>query len=330
MIARLIALLIAAVVTVTGATARADDLRPPSLDSDIARREEAERRFRRGAELYKEGDLTAALVEFKRAYELVPTYKILYNLGQVSYERHDYAGALRYFREYLREGTDAVRPERRRDLADEIARLEQRVGKLDIRGVEPGLEILIDDTSVGTAPLPEPVAVNEGRRKIEIVGRAGEHRSRLVDVPGGELVRVSFAAAADARLDPRDLPQPAAPPAPAKALVASAPVDSPPAARPAPSGGVPWLSWTTTALLGAGAAATGTLAWTHDRDLQHQLDVSYPANANAIADMQRQTRTLAYATDGLLAATLVMAAISIYLTARTPSPAPSHTEHAGP
>ena len=77
--------------------------------AESAKLDDAQRRFQRGIELYKESDFDAALVEFKRAYELVPSYKILYNLGQVSYQRHDYASALRYFRQYLEEGGDGDR-----------------------------------------------------------------------------------------------------------------------------------------------------------------------------------------------------------------------------
>src|SRR5262245_1414760 len=84
--------------------ARAQALTPPG--SDQARMNDAHGAFQRGIELYKEGDLSAAAVEFKRAYELVPSYKILYNMGQVSYLQHDYAAAMRYFRQYLREGDD--------------------------------------------------------------------------------------------------------------------------------------------------------------------------------------------------------------------------------
>ena len=79
---------------------------------------------------------------------MVPTYKILYNLGQVSYQRHDYASALRYFRQYLEEGGAAI-PGPPLEVASDVVRLEGRVGKLEVKTIEPGAEILIDDVSSG-------------------------------------------------------------------------------------------------------------------------------------------------------------------------------------
>ncbi|RYE85226.1 MAG: hypothetical protein EOO75_17190, partial [Myxococcales bacterium] len=75
--------------------------------------EEGRQRFKRGVEFFKEGDYNAALVEFRRAYEVAPSYRILYNLGQTSYELQDYAGALTAFTRYLKEGGAEVDAARR-------------------------------------------------------------------------------------------------------------------------------------------------------------------------------------------------------------------------
>ena len=131
-------------------------------------------------------------MEFKRAYEMVPSYKILYNLGQVSYQRHDYASALRYFRQYLEEGGAAIATDRRLEVEGDVVRLEGRVGKLEIQTIETGAEILDRRRRRRASPLKAPILVNNGRRKVEVVARSGEHRTRLVDVAGDEIVRVSF------------------------------------------------------------------------------------------------------------------------------------------
>ena len=110
---KIAAVLAIALATLAGSTALAQSPR----GSEAQKLDDAQRRFQRGVELYKEGDFGGALVEFKRAYELVPSYKILYNLGQVSYQRHDYASALRYFRQYLGEGDQAIAVDRQAQVA---------------------------------------------------------------------------------------------------------------------------------------------------------------------------------------------------------------------
>ncbi len=166
----------------------------PSLarDGDDAKLTEAQRRFHRGIELYKNGDFAAAQAEFTRAYDLVPNYKILYNLGQVTYQRHDHAAALRYLRQYLRDGVDQISAERRHEVTGDITDLEQRIARLQIDTAEEGAEVFVDDVLVGKTPLRALIAVNGGPRKIDLVARTGEHRSRQVDVGSGEIVRVPF------------------------------------------------------------------------------------------------------------------------------------------
>lgn len=281
--------------------------------------DDAQRRFQRGIELYREADFNAALVEFQRAYEMVPSHKILYNLGQVSYQRHDYASALRYFRQYLEEGGAAIATDRRLEVESDVVRLEGRVGKLEVQTVEPGAEILIDDVAVGLSPLKAPILVNNGRRKVEVIARSGEHRTRLVDVAGDEIVRVSF---------PRLVLQPAEPaPSPPRAAIQLQPQ---PQAQPQAQGAAaaatvsttprrersfPWKSWTLTGLLAGGAAVTGVVAWTSKSELDNQRS-KFPSDPDEIDYYTRRTNGFALATDGLLIGTVIMAAVSVYLSYR--------------
>jgi hypothetical protein len=313
-----IAVLALAAIAAGAVPARAQSPVLPGVDG--AKVSEAQRRFQRGVELYKEGDLGGALVEFKRAYELAPTFKILYNLGQVAFQQHDYANALRYFRQYLTDGGNAIPIDRQNEVAGDVIRLEQRVGRLEIETVEPGMEIFVDDVLVGTTPLRAPVPVNEGRRKVDVATHNGEHRTRQIDVAGGEAVHVSFP-----RLVPRlaDVPPPAAERAaptvavnlnPVKTSAAEVPAIAKTQQRKTP---FPWKSWTLTGLLAGGAAVTGTIAISAKHDLDQQLSV-FPGDADEIDYDRRRTRGFALATDGLLIGTAVMTAISLYLTLRDP------------
>ena len=81
-------------------SARSDEARA----ADVA---QARQHFARGVELYRGGAYDAALAAFTRAYELAPTYRILYNLAQVQAQRQDYVQALELFARYLGEGAAA-------------------------------------------------------------------------------------------------------------------------------------------------------------------------------------------------------------------------------
>src|SRR5512140_765550 len=77
---------------------------------------EARSHYDRGIQLYKEGAYDAAFVEFERAYKLFPSFRILYNMGQVKYELNDFASALTIFRRYLKDGGTEVPADKKADV----------------------------------------------------------------------------------------------------------------------------------------------------------------------------------------------------------------------
>jgi hypothetical protein len=290
------------------------DAQPTGDSGEALNLDEAQRRFQRGVELYKEGDFDAAFVEFKRAYDRVPSFKILYNLGQVSYQRHDYASALRYFRQYLGEGDTAISVERQHEVAAEITKLAPRVGSVDVQTPDEGAEVLVDDVVMGTTPVGALI-VNVGRRKVDVVARGGEHATRVVEVGGGESVRVSFPRVAPPPRVAASVPMMAAPEAaPASSTAVPLLVSTPP--TPTPTASLPWTSWTVTGLLAAGAATTGVLAVVSKRELDAQL-ARFPPDDVEVDYYDRRTRGFALATDGLLIGTTIMTAVSFYLTFRS-------------
>src|SRR5256885_2175420 len=96
-------------------------VRPAAADAPV---EEARIRFQRGVQLFHEGSFEAALAEFRKAYQVAPSYRLLYNIGQVHYELHDYVGALKSFRQYLTDGSTDIPADRRVAVEAEIRKLE--------------------------------------------------------------------------------------------------------------------------------------------------------------------------------------------------------------
>lgn len=269
---------------------------------------EAQTHFKRGVELYEDGDLPAALVEFRRAYDLVPNHRVLYNLGRVATAQHDYAGALRYYRQYLADGGGQVAAARRAEVEGELPKLVGRVGHLRIMVDVAGAEVSVDDVPVGISPLAAPVLVNAGRRRVVASAPNLNAVARVVEVAGEETVTVSLALPV-----PRPSPHPVAavaPPAPSFVRQRPRPAPAPPPRKrqwPAV------LGWTATGLLAAGTAVTGVMALSSSRDLQ-QLRSDYPASLDELEAAQRRTRRTALLADGLLAGTALCAALSLYLS----------------
>ena len=89
--------------------------------------DEAKTRFKRGAEFYDEGNFRGALIEFERAYQLLPNYQLLYNIGQVHLQLLEYGRAQTAFARYLKEGGSDVSSSRRDEVNKELERVKTRV-----------------------------------------------------------------------------------------------------------------------------------------------------------------------------------------------------------
>ena len=153
----------------------------------------ARAQFDRGMELYDAEQYEEAAIGFERAYELKPSYKILYNWAQAENQSGRYARALEVYQRYLAEGGDEVDPERVEQVRSEIKRLESLVGTLIVRCDEPGAVVMVDGLRVGETPLDGPITVRLGEREVVVKLAGREIHSEVVRVAGGEQVELEVA-----------------------------------------------------------------------------------------------------------------------------------------
>ena len=285
-------LLFACAVVAVAPPAYAGDV---DAKEDADQREQASERFRRGVKLYKEGDFVAALVEFKRAYELEPNYRVLYNLGQTSRELKDYATALRAFEQYLEEGGKEISATRKKEVRRSIDDLTDRVGSLTITTNVEGAEIQVDDVVVGVTPLDRPVVVNVGRRRVVATLQGHAPARRVLEVGGTDELQVE--------LELTDLEAARPPPPP-----------PPPPPRPAesttPVAGIVALS--ITGACGIVTGVLGGLALSARSDLDDAL-AAYPGNPKSIQDAQDRTTSMALVTDVMIGVTAAAAVTTLVL-----------------
>ena len=148
----------------------------------------ARQHFRLGIESYRDGDLATALIEFKRAYAAAPSFRLLYNLGQVATELRDYPAAERYFTQYLEESRGKPDDARKQSVEGELAKVRMRIATLKIHSDMDGAEVLIDDVLVGKTPLSEPIRIGTGSRRISARLAGHAPLTQIIDAASGETV----------------------------------------------------------------------------------------------------------------------------------------------
>jgi len=307
-------LAIAALLTLTSTVALAA---PP----DKAAQDEGRERFKRGVELYRDGDFRAALIEFNRAYEIAPSYKIQFNIGQTCIELQDYACALRAFEKYTKDGGKDVPKDREKQVAKDLDRLKKLVATVKVTVNKPGADVALDDVALGRSPLADPILVGAGRHKLTATLAPAPVVTRVVDLAGGDNTEVTLEIVdAQSQVAPVPVETP-------KPVVA--PVAPPPKEEPPPSRAPFWIALSATGVTAAGAAVIGALSLGAKSDLD-KTAARLGATTAEVDGAQSRLRAMTITTDVLLAATVVGAALStVFFFTTSPSKKPAASVQVG-
>lgn len=307
-------LVLAAAIVLLPATALAEPTK-----EQIA---EARTHFNKGIELYEDGDYEAALIELQRAYDTAPAYKILYSMGLVQRQLNDYAGSLRSFKKFLDDGGKKIDAKRRSEVEREINKLQGRVAQVKLTTNVEGAEVTVDDNDVGKTPLSEPLLVNMGKRRISASKSGYATASRLIRVGGGDTIDLQLELKKSGSTDTAPAP-PSEPGKPAEPAEPAQP-DEPAPTDTASGGGFPWLPWAITGVLAVGTGVVGVMALSAESDLASEREGV--TSRDKLDDAESKMRTLALVTDVLLAATVISAGVSLYITLGSSDSEPADKE----
>ena len=302
----------------------------------------ARAQFDTGVELFEKGQFAQASIAFARAYELRPSYKILYLVGKCENEQGHFALSLDAYTRYLAEAGDKIEQSRRDEVRAAIARLNSRVGSVSVETNVEGVTVLVDGRKSGTTPLPGPVFVDLGEHEVKLARGADEVYREIVKVAGGQrvVVKAEIGGHAEAK-DVPEAPAPAAPvaapeiapkaaaetaPAPApEAAAETAPTPAPEAAAeaapiPAPDAAPPaenpkriwtWVAFGVGGAAAIGAAITGGIYISKSNDVKDQCSGSNCPSS--VGDDLDSAKTLGNATTALIAVAGVGLAAGIVL-----------------
>lgn len=136
----------------------------PSPDASEAKAR-AQALLYQGAQHYERAEFAEALDRFEQAYEVFPSPKLLFNIGQASRELGRPVDAIDAFERFLAQAAnspDEMTAEARRSLTE----LSEKIGKLLIECTVAEAEIAVDGKLIGPAPIADLVRVMPGAHQI--------------------------------------------------------------------------------------------------------------------------------------------------------------------
>jgi hypothetical protein len=271
--------------------------------------EDARERFRKGVELYREGSYDASFAEFSKAYEIVPDYRVLYNLAQVQAERHEYAAALKLVDDYLKHGEGEIATERLEHVRTWLAQLKGRVAVLWVQCPLSAAELLVDGLPAAVLPQDTPLLLNSGVHQLQLRKAGYETVTRELTIAGGEKVLVELPAplelgiASATVVSVETTPDDLSPPSDAPKV--------PPVATPTHSRTPLWISLISTAVVAGGAVTFGALASSLDSELDREL-ARLPADQARVNDLRSDLKRNAALSDVFTVGAVIGAGVSLY------------------
>ena len=171
-------------------------------DEDSPEKQQARVLLSQGNQLFEKGDLRAALADFRAAYALFPSPKLLVNAAAAERELGDLPGAatdLRHFLDDATEDDSSLVDKARSDLRA----LERKCGRIALSGWPHASTLEIDGRAAR-----DPTYVKPGAHAIKVRSPSGIELEKDADVAAGGVVAIAMPAGAEVGLDATPPPKP--------------------------------------------------------------------------------------------------------------------------
>jgi hypothetical protein len=177
-------------VTTFEGTALAQPAKKKSLRDQLP--PDAQKQWDVAIALYEKGLWDGARTSFYAAWEASKNPRVLFNVAVCDKNQGRYARAIESLKKELADGKGQLSPDEEAAVKAQISGLEQFVAELTIDVNEPGAEIYVDETKVGVSPLPAPVQVQVGERRVRAVKAGFLEARQAIDLKGGASGRMTL------------------------------------------------------------------------------------------------------------------------------------------
>jgi PEGA domain len=156
-----------------------------------AEADDQETLIKQGVELRRAGKDQAALEQFRRAYDVGPTPRVLAQMGLAEQALGRWVDAEAHIGRALETPQDPWIAKYQATLESSRVTIGQHLGSLEVSGQPAGAEVRIDGQHTGTLPLSRTLRVPAGSIVLEISAPGYFPLTRSVNVVPGQLTRQS-------------------------------------------------------------------------------------------------------------------------------------------
>lgn len=171
---------------------------------------QADRYFKSGVQLFKEGKYSEALAEFQRAYEIAPHPLVLYNIAGCYREMSNYGEAVEYYERFLAEGKGQVPAARLTAAQTELDGILARIARVTVTVTPDGASMTIDGGAIGTL-VKMPLILSPGDHKLVATAPGYKDVNRTVHVASGDELTVELKLEAQPAEPKPDMTKPIGP-----------------------------------------------------------------------------------------------------------------------
>src|SRR5262245_37745409 len=125
-----------------------------------------------GRILFDDGDYAGAYLKFERAFERGGDERLLWNMAACEKNLRHYGSALTLLERYKREGEVRMSASHRAEVDALLETLHTLISTVHLVVNEADATVFVDDRPVGKSPLPGPLLIDLGLRRIR-VSKAG-------------------------------------------------------------------------------------------------------------------------------------------------------------
>jgi hypothetical protein len=146
--------------------------------------------YEAGKILYADGDFAGAAMKFQRAYDEAKDPRLLWNIAVAEKNLRHYARVYALVERYLTEAQSRLSADDRSEAETLLSTVRGFIGEVTFAVQPAGASIRVDDQMLGTSPLPGPVKLEMGERKL-VVQKAGfEDFVTTREIAGGTTLQI--------------------------------------------------------------------------------------------------------------------------------------------